>query len=182
MAWSSQVRWPWGEKTSDEFVVNTNEMSGHWRDAAAADRQSASSKAQWRAVEGLGPSGHDMALLPADLESSWKLGDTNAPALEYHFTSKGGGAPAYIDFLPTFRIYPGMKLRVAVSVDGGAPQLVEIPGSSGAENETGSIRKDAVLNNYVRARVPLPNLGAGHHTLIIRAIDPGVVIDCVSFP
>lgn len=123
-----------------------------------------------------------MTVQPASLDSSWKVGDKNAPTLEYNFKSKAGNAAAYLDFLPTFRIYPGMKLRVAVSVDGNPPTAVEVPGSSGAENENGVIRRFAVQNNYVRARVQLANLAAGKHTFKIQAVDPGIVIDRVSLP
>ena len=123
-----------------------------------------------------------MALEPAGLDASWNENDTNAPTLEFAFRCKGGDAEAFVEFLPTFRLYPGMKLRVAVSVDGGAPTLVEVPGSSGAENENGDIRSFAVQNNYTRARIPLSGLAAGRHTLIIRAVDPGAVIDRVSLP
>ncbi|HET7626255.1 MAG TPA: hypothetical protein VFM25_13415, partial [Verrucomicrobiae bacterium] len=133
-------------------------------------------------VEGLGPSGRAIALLPANLESSWKIGDANAPTLEYNFKTEGGDATAFIDFLPTFRIYPGMKLRVAVSVDSRPPTVIEVPGSSGAENENGRVRSDGVQNNYVRARVPLTHLAAGSHTFVIHAVDPGAVIDRLLLP
>ena len=87
-----------------------------------------------------------------------------------------------MDFLPTFRICPGLKLRVAINVDDQPAVLVEVPGSGGAENETGTIRSSAVQNNFTRARVPLPGLVAGKHTFRIHAIDPGVVVDRVSLP
>jgi Glycosyl hydrolase family 115/Gylcosyl hydrolase family 115 C-terminal domain len=182
MAWGSQVRWPWGEATNRPAVPREPAVERVWRDAATADHFSDDENARWAIINGLGPSGRDVALEPANLESSWAAGDTNAPSLEYRFRSKGGNAEALIDFLPTFRIYPGMKLRVSVSVDNQPATLVEVPGSSGAENENGAIRNAAVQDNYVRAQIPLPNLAAGRHTLAIRAVDPGVVIDSVSLP
>jgi hypothetical protein len=187
--WSSQVRWPWGEKasqtgqaTNNSPVINEPPAGQGWRDAATADRQSPQNTAHWSVVEGLGPSGRAMALLPASSEISWKEDDKNAPALEYDFQTKGGDGEALIDFLPTFRIYSGMKLRVAASMDDNVPTIIEVPGSSGAENENGQVRSFAVQNNYVRARMPLPGLAAGKHTFKIRAVDPGAVIDRISLP
>jgi hypothetical protein len=123
-----------------------------------------------------------MTLLPAGLDASWNANDTNAPALEFDFTCEEGDVEAFVDFLPAFRLYPGMKLRVTVSVDDNSPTLVEVPGSSGDENENGAIRSAAVQNNYTRARIPLEDLAAGRHTLKIRAVDAGAVIDRVSLP
>ena len=180
-AWNSQVRWPWGER-APAALKKTDSTGQVWRDAAAADRQSAAGDAHWVSVEGLGSSGRAMALEPASLDSSWKENDTNAPALEFDFTSEGGDATAMVSFLPTFRIYPGMKLRVVAAVDDHMPVLVEVPGSSGAESENGVVRSSAVQNNYVNTRIPLPGLNAGRHTLKIRAVDPGIVIDAVSLP
>jgi len=187
--WSSQVRWPWGEKasptgqtTNNSPVINEPPAGQGWRDAATADRQSPQNAARWSSVEGLGPSGRAMALLPASSEISWKEDDKNAPGLEYDFKAKGRDGEAFIDFLPTFRIYSGMKLRVAASMDDGVPTVIEVPGSSGSENENGQVRSFAVQNNYVRARVPLPGLTAGKHTFKIRAVDPGAVIDRLSLP
>jgi hypothetical protein len=67
-------------------------------------------------------------------------------------------------------------------VDNGLPAIIEVPGSSGAENENGQVRSQGVQNNYVRTRVPLPALTAGKHAFKIRAVDPGVLIDRISLP
>jgi hypothetical protein len=75
-----------------------------------------------------------------------------------------------------------MKLRVAISVDGRTPTMFEVPGSSGAEDENGTIRQTAVQDNYVRLRVPLPGLKAGRHTFRISAVDPGAVLDRIWLP
>jgi hypothetical protein len=187
MAWNSQVRWPWGERTaagaSSHPAASDQLPAGQgWRDAASVDRQSSAGAAGWRVIEGLGPSGRAMALEPAGLDSAWSESNTNAPALEFDFKCKGGDAEAFVDFLPTFRIYAGMKLRVAVSVDGRVPMLVEVPGSGGTEDENGNLRSSAVQNNYTRARIPLSGLAAGRHTFEIRAVDPGAVVDQVWLP
>ena len=220
--WSSQVRWPWGEKESanntavaptnstaqitpkisspspprsggegrgevalreqgeNQFSSSTPER--HWRNASTFDRQTAAGEFHWSVIEGLGPSGKALALLPVKLTASWNENDSKAPALEFDFKSAAGDAEALIDFLPSFRLYPGMKLRIAVSVDNDAPTTLEVPGSNGAENENGTIRSQAVQNNYVRAQVPLPALTAGKHIFKIRAMDPGVAIDRISLP
>jgi hypothetical protein len=186
ITWNSQVRWPWGEdaerpnasKKPDPSPIPENNL----RAAANANRQQARGKAHWNIVEGLGPSGRGVALLPASLDSSWTETDSLAPTLEYDFDSKGGAQKAWVDFLPTFRLYPGMKLRVAVSVDNGPWKALEVPGSSGAENEYGPNRKHGVQDNYVRAEIPLPSLTDGWHTFKIRAMDPGAVIDQINLP
>jgi hypothetical protein len=186
MAWNSQVRWPWGERNArvanPDQIGRTPMAESTWRNASSANRRTAAGRAQWKTIPGLGTSGESVALLPAGLDSAWKEGDPAAPALVYDFTGKAGDADAWIDFLPAFRLYPGMKLRVTVSVDDGRPAVVEVPGSSGDENENGQIRSRGVQDNYVRARAPLPGLTAGKHTFTIRAVDPGVVVDRVSLP
>lgn len=133
-------------------------------------------------VEGLGTTGKALALKPARVDFSWHEGDDDAPTLEYDFRTDGGPVELLIDFLPTFRICPGLKLRVAVSTDDQPAQLVEIPGSSGAEDEYGRTRSSAVQSNYVRAQVSLGELTEGRHVLKIRAVDPGVAIDRLSLP
>jgi hypothetical protein len=184
-SWSSQVRWPWGERTRQvrgPAVPGNLPEEQRWRNAASADRKGAAGNVAWRNVEGLGTSGHAMALLPVNAQSSWEKDLRAAPYLEYDFEAKAGDADACIDFLPTMRIYPGMKLRAAISIDGKEPELHEIPGASGAEDEYGRVRNAAVQNNYVRLCVPLRQLTQGKHSFRISAADPGPVIDRVWLP
>ncbi|HVZ64730.1 MAG TPA: glycosyl hydrolase 115 family protein [Lacunisphaera sp.] len=180
--WNSQVRWPWGEKPGTAAAA-TPAADRAWRDAASADRNWRDKAIGWTPIAGLGASGRALALLPASLDSSWKESDASAPALEFDF-ERGAGTTGevLVDFLPTFRIYPGMKLRVGVGFDDQPVAVVEVPGSSGREDENGTIRSDGIQNNFVRATVPLPALPPGRHILKLRAIDPGAVIDRISIP
>jgi len=189
MAWNSQVRWPWGEpeKKSNQatpvFESRANDkIQGHWRAASESDRQLEKAGAGWTAIAGLGVSGKAIALEPAGIESAWSSADSTAPSVSYDFNCRERDASVWIDFLPIFRVYPGMKARVAVYIDDESPQVVEVPGSSGSEDERGEIRSTAVQNNYVRAKVAFQNLNPGKHTLTIRAIDPAVVIDRLLLP
>jgi len=176
--WSSQVSWPWGEKMT--AVLPSPKTERQWRDAAAADHISGDGKVKWVAVSGLGASGRAVVLSPATLQASWTVGDAGSPALEYRFQGKAKDGEVLIDFLPTFRIFPGMHLRVSVSVDNGDPQILEVPGSDGSEDENGPNRNQGIRNNYVRGHVPISGLSDGNHVLKIRAMDPGVVIDRIS--
>lgn len=179
-AWNSQVAWPWGETRTPDTSKKALEPD-IIRNASSANRQISAGTTKWVPVPGLGTSGQAMALKPVALSSAWDSTDSSAPTLEYNFKSNGKEDVVRIDFLPTFRIYPGMQLRVAVGVDNKLIQTVEVPGSNGREDENGPNRNQGIRNNYVRASVKLPVLKAGHHKLFIRAIDPGVVIDKISF-
>ncbi|MDP4188144.1 MAG: glycosyl hydrolase 115 family protein, partial [Bacteroidota bacterium] len=182
-AWNSQVRWPWGEKTNlAPDSKNSEQEVRVWRDAATADHQSTSGVAKWATVPGLGSSGRALALLPTSPEFSWKVNDNSAPMLEFEFTPKSSQGDVLINFMPTFRISPGMQLRVVVGVDNQQPVEVEVPGSNGKEDENGPNRRNGIQNNFVQAKVSLTGLSAGKHVLKIRAVDPGVVIDKVSLP
>jgi len=186
MAWSSEVRWPWGASAAAtaESDRHAPPASAEWRDAAAFTRsRPAATGAAWRPVAGLGRSARALTVLPASLRSSWEPGDPAAPAIEYDVTTPSvANAEVLLDFMPTFRVYPGRLLRVAVTVDGGRPVIVEVPGSSGQEDERGASRQIAVQDNSVTARVAFPALAAGHHTVAIQPLDPGVVLDRVALP
>jgi hypothetical protein len=185
MAWNSQVRWPWGEPANGAAAkVQPLDEGRVWRAAAEADRQSGTDAARWTPVAGLGQTGRAVALKPAGLGSAWEANDGTAPALEFQFDAGGANdaRELLIDFMPTFRLYPGRRLRVSVVVDEQAPVVVDVPGSNGQEDESGAIRQNGVQDNSVRARVAMPALPSGKHVVKIRAVDPGVVIDRVALP
>jgi hypothetical protein len=106
-----------------------------------------------------------MLLMLQRSTAEWQPGEANAPALEYGFRSSGGDAEAFVDFLLTFRIYPGAELRVAISVDRQTPKLLEVPGSSGTENENGPVRSAAVQDSYRAVACALGELAASEHVL-----------------
>jgi hypothetical protein len=179
-AWNSQVAWPWGELAKPDTSKKAIEPNVI-RLASSADRKTSVGIAKWTLVPGLGASGQAMALKPVDIKSVWDATNATAPTLEYNFKSDGKGCKVVIDFLPAFRTYPGMQLRVAVGVDDKLISTVEVPGSDGKEDENGPNRNQGIRNNYVRATIDLAGLEAGSHRLFIRAVDPGAVIDKVSF-
>lgn len=183
-AWNSQVRWPWGERPANPPAPAAAAPAPDrlWRDAASADRVTAAGSFRWTPVAGLGHTGRALALKPASLDAAWQVDDRQAPTLEFAFEAEAGGGEALLDFLPTFRISPGMQLRVAVALDDLPATAVEVPGSSGREDENGPNRRNGIQDNFVRARVPLPAIAAGRHILKVRAVDPGVVLDRVSLP
>lgn len=59
---------------------------------------------------------------------------------------------------------------------------MEVPGSAGAEDENGPVRRNTVQDNESLLQIPLMGLSPGKHTLKISAVDPGVVIDRISLP
>ena len=181
------IRWPWlaDPSASPASAPASAAPAGRTVRAAAFNRKADGPNARWVALAGLGRSGSALTLEPAvppragDPDGAGK----DAPRLEYDFDqATAGDAQAVISLLPTFRLFPGMKLRLAVALDDAAAQIMEVPGSSGGETENGPVRRNAVCDNRVELRVPFPRLAAGRHTLRIRAADPGAVIDEITLP
>jgi hypothetical protein len=183
--WKS-IDWPWMDASDakPDGPLIDSETGLEVFKGGDFSRKTDQGDAHWAVIEGLGHSGKAVEVVPASLHDSWSSPDgaSSAPSLEYDFESKGTDGEAIISFLPTFRVYPGMKLRVAVSVDDAAPALLEVPGSSGTEDERGPVRSVGVRDNRVSLHVPLASLAAGKHTLKIRAVDPGAVIDEIVLP
>lgn len=177
-AWA-EIHWPWLNPAASKPPAPPapDHPDGKTIPASAFSRQHDTADARWIVLAGLGRTGGAMTVEPATPH------DTQAPALEYDFQrAAAGDAEISVSFLPTFRLFPGMKLRVAVALDGDPAREFEVPGSDGTENEQGPIRRDAVRDNRVTLRVPLPRLAAGPHTLKIQAVDPGAVIDEIVLP
>ncbi|MFC1225096.1 glycosyl hydrolase 115 family protein [Pedobacter sp. BG31] len=179
LAWNSQVAWPWAETRQPDTTKKALQVD-YIRAAASADRQSSSGKTKWTLVPGLGQSGKAMVLKPVNITQIWDEQDLSAPTLFYNFEGSEI-SKAILDFMPTFRVYPGMRLRVAVGIDGKYLSTIEVPGSDGKEDENGVNRNQGIRNNFVSAVVNLPPTSKGKHRFFVRAVDPGVVLDKISF-
>jgi hypothetical protein len=122
----------------------------------------------WQVIEGLGRSGDTVAVYPATVASRTEPADirANSPALMYDMhLFKAGEFELHIDCLPTRPVAPGRGVRLAVSVDGGEPQVLagRYPSS--------------VLTNLRRMTTNITIDKPGKHTLTIWMVDPGVIID-----
>ena len=84
-----------------------------------------------------------------------------------------------IECLPDFALWPGMKLRFEVKVNGGETIICEVPRSDANINEGDSLRHAAVQDGFIRIEVHVTFV-QGENTLTIAAIDPGVAIDRIG--
>lgn len=181
--WASQMQWPWKEPGDRrKWHIATAGGDGiaekDWKDAADFIRKSPANGGSWECVAGLGISARAMALLPV-VEGAGK-----GAWMEYEIEWKGeqatGNGQLFLQFLPDYRLYPGMKLRVEISVNGSEWQSVEVPFSDGTKDENSPGRYTAVQDNFVRAFVKCPLLKEGVNTIRVRAVDPGAVLDRIA--
>jgi hypothetical protein len=141
-------------------------------EAERFDARHAGTASSWQAVPGLGASGSgavvldpSVASVPVDRLAS------DASRLDYGFDVKQDGVLALrVRMLPT---HPSTgKLRFAVALDDGAPQVVE------AQNHDGDAEwAQGVLDNARGVSATLGRAAAGRHVLRLYGIDPGVVVD-----
>lgn len=171
---SAPLARPAGARSGD-FVERDGVVSIHAGHFSA--RHDLPSGAGWRAVPGLGRTGSAVTVLPSDAAITADA----APRLEYRFhVVTGGTATLRVRFLPTHPIITGQGLRLAVSIDDGAPlPLVVTDGFDTRRADTAFTEwQRRVMANATEATLALPApLAPGAHTLRIHAVDTGVVID-----
>lgn len=134
------------------------------RDAAAS---------AWQVVPGLGRSGAgSVAVYPSTVSGvAVDRIASDAPRLDYPVeVAQGGALSVRVELLPTHPL-AGKALRVAVSIDDAAPQLLAVEDRDG-----GAEWAQGVLDNVRAAGARLP-ASAGKHTLHLFGVDPGVVVD-----
>ncbi len=122
----------------------------------------------WQIVPDLGSQGRA-------LRSRLDLQGTSAP-LGYRFaTTSNLGGTLILGVLPTHGLNPAQGVRLSVSLDGAPEQVLDFAtiGRSDAWREN-------VLSNSAVRNIALPMLSSGVHTLTVRALDPGVVLDHIE--
>ena len=173
---ASIMQWPWNEpKDSKKKAARANYPATQYRaDVPEPDwlepvANKAAAGGAWTRVAGLGTSGNALALLPV------KPGVGEGATAAYSL--KGNEKTLVLQFLPDFALWPGLKLGVNVSFDGGKPVYVAVPESDSNIGEKNRLRNKAVQDNFIRVEIPVPQ---GAKKLEIIATDPGVVIDRVG--
>jgi len=123
--------------------------------------------AAWEVIKGLGRSGDSMAVFPPTAPSRTGRADitANSPSLEYDlYLFDAGEARLDLDCLPTKPITPERGVRLAVSIDGGAPEILTGKGGD-------------VLANLRRLSTTVRFASPGAHQLTVWMVDPGILLD-----
>jgi hypothetical protein len=142
-------------------------------EAAQFDSQRAGAGESWEVIPGLGHGERGaMALAPSSGTAvAAERIVVDAARLDYRVRLPfAGDLPLEVHLIPTHG--DGSTLRLAVSVDGGAPQLLALPVNDGRADWS-----QGVLDNLRIVNTTLSIRAAGEHTISIYGTDPGVVID-----
>ena len=189
--WSSQMQWPWNEpddpsqkdrrgESRNDYVATAYRADvpePTWLEPASRER--GAKGGEWVNVAGLGTSGNALALLPVKpgVGEGASLRFAINPQIKQSDNSNNQTISLVLQFLPDFALWPGLRLGVKVSFDGGEAKYVEVPRSDSNIGEKDPVRAVAVQDNFIRVEVPIPS---GAKACTITAVDPGVVIDRVG--
>lgn len=144
----------------------------------------------WRVLDGLGYTGADLQsdldMAPVDAGDAAAL--AKAPQVSYRFATQAPdqdysfpvpptdeSADIRIMALPTFPIVPHGGVRIAVSLDGAAPRVLDFA----ARQFSVKWREHALANQAIVTLHDL-SIRPGAHTLTLYALDPGVTLDRIE--
>ncbi len=183
-AWVA-VQWPWLHNQPARHLPLPEAVALVTINADHFERHRPTATAAWRKVAGLGWSSGAMALWPAIPENQWdpetQLAD--APQMEYHIhvPTECDNGEVVLHVLPTYELYPGMQLRLAMRWDDSSPRVRAVPFASSETRVVGNaIRSAGVLDNHIPLRFAVGPVSKGRHVLTVYAIDPGIVLDQIN--
>lgn len=179
------VQWPWVQHPEEQPLPSPEPMPLLTRNANSFTNNHAVAHAGWREIKGLGWSDGAMALWPAVPASQWNPETqlSSAPRMGYSLEMPAAcsDGEVILHVLPTYELYPGMQLRIAMRWNNLPPQVVEVPfASSETRVANNPIRSAGALDNHIPLRFPIGHIPAGKHQLIVFAVDPGIVLDQIS--
>ncbi len=179
------VQWPWLESQRNIPLAKQRKSPLVTVAAAAFIHQTRGSHGQWVSIGGLGWSGKAVALWPAVPQNRWNpnRGLKTAPQLRYrlHVPHAIASAAIVAHVLPTYELYPGMQLRIAVQWNHQPVKILEVPyASSETRVVSNPVRQHGVLNNHIPLRMNIGAVASGHHSLTLYAVDPGIVLDQIT--
>jgi len=144
-------------------------------EASRATRAVPGEKADWVRIRNIGREGDGITLFPATRQAAVP-GESDSPRFEYdlHLFET---APLQIDveLSPTLDFLGEGGLKFAVSLDGGAPVLVNVHEQLTTADWSEPHWESVVAQNVLRRTVTLPVKAAGAQTLTLWSIDAPLV-------
>ncbi|WP_295124856.1 glycosyl hydrolase 115 family protein [uncultured Chitinophaga sp.] len=125
-----------------------------------------------KVIEGLGIGKSALTVWPMLIKTFTAADIHTAPYVDYKINVKIGERKIRVRCLPDFPLYTGMKLRYAISIDGGMPEFVNIA----TQAETGPWSEN-VMKGYVQGETVINNKVAGEKKVRVYFADPGVVVN-----
>jgi len=140
----------------------------------------------WDEIDGLGHTGASMrsSLAMASVDPSDAAALAKAPHLTYRFgTAVKRGydlvgdqkAALKVIALPVLPVTSQNGMRVAVAIDGGPPQVLDLFAAEFTESW-----RQHVLTNSAVGTVRDLSLAPGAHSVTVTALDPGVILDRIE--
>jgi hypothetical protein len=158
--------------TLDGFV----EADGHVSiEAAHYARRVDKPGARWAPVPDLGRTDSAMTILPPTAASF--ASPEAAPLLEYKmYLFSAGKAEVNAILSPSLNFAPDRGVRLAVSMDDGAPQVVEAIPKGYVAGDSNRDWAESVRNGARTVKTALDVAKPGYHVLKIRMVDPGIAL------
>ncbi|MDE2134701.1 MAG: glycosyl hydrolase 115 family protein [Alphaproteobacteria bacterium] len=130
----------------------------------------------WEVLDGLGHAGASLRtrLDMASIDTADPAAILKAPAVTYRFATATADDPATLRAiaLPMLPVTSANGMRIAVSVDGGAPKILDLSAA-----EFSATWRRNVLTNTAVGQIGNLRLAPGAHALTVYALDPGVTLD-----
>jgi hypothetical protein len=101
----------------------------------------------------------------------------NAPHATYRFATTTANEPATLNViaLPMAPITSENGMRVAASLDGGAPTILDLSAAEFSATWRRNVLTNTAIGSFGNLR-----LAPGAHTLTLTALDPGVTLDRIA--
>jgi len=125
-------------------------------------------------INGLGISNNAVTVMPI-IEKSYADNIQSAPYVDYKVSLTQGENNITVKCLPTFKLYSGMGLRYAISVNGDTPQVVDIDAKADTKEWSPN-----VLRGYSIGQTKHQVAKAGEGTVRIYLLDPSVVLSQIE--
>ncbi|MDQ7904106.1 hypothetical protein RB614_06160 [Phytohabitans sp. ZYX-F-186] len=130
----------------------------------------------WRVIPHIGRTGNGVTPVPVAAPSQVPGG--GSPRLEYTMTLTTSGPVTVTAYLsPRNNVLPTEGLRYAVSIDGEAPQVVNVTAATGANDTTMNRQWERNTSDNVNRTTTTHTVDRpGVHTLKLWMVDPTVVV------